>query len=288
MRTKKCPVPGWQAIARVLTLALLALSCPAWAQLPPLMLAGRYHADVDPAGYWVSEKLDGVRALWNGQQLLFRSGNPVAAPAWFVAGLPPEPLDGELWIGRGRFEQLVSAVRTQEPDDAAWRKVKYMVFDLPAHGGTFTERIDAMARIVSGTGLPWLQRVAQHRVADRKALQREFERVVRAGGEGLMLHRDDALRVAGRTDAILKYVPWLDDEARVIAHVQGNGKYAGMLGALLVEAPDGRRFRIGTGFTDAQRREPPPPGTLVTYRYRELTGKGLPRFPSFLRVRDLP
>jgi DNA ligase-1 len=267
---------------------VLALSCPAWAQLPPLMLAGRYHADVDPAQYWVSEKLDGVRALWNGRQLLFRSGKPVNAPAWFVQGLPPEPLDGELWIGRGRFEQLVGTVRTHEPDDAAWREVKYMIFDLPAHPGTFTARVAAMERIVNAVRLPWLRFVEQRRVADREALIRAFDRVVSEGGEGLMLHRADALRVAGRTDAILKYVPWLDAEARVVAHIRGKGKYAHMLGALLVETPDGRRFRSGTGFTDAQRRTPPAPGTQVTYRYRELTRKGLPRFPSFLRVRELP
>jgi DNA ligase-1 len=288
MQTKKRPLSVWQAVARILTVALLALPCFAAAQLPPLMLAGRYQADVDPAGYWVSEKLDGVRALWNGRQLLFRSGRPVGAPAWFVAGLPQEPLDGELWIGRGRFEQLVGTVRTHEPDDAAWREVKYMIFDLPAHPGTFTERIAAMQRTVSAAQLPWVQVVGQHRVADREALRREFDRVVSAGGEGLMLHRANALRVAGRTDAILKYVPWLDDEARVIAHIEGKGKYAGMLGALLVETADGRRFRIGTGFTDAQRRTPPAPGTLLTYRYRELTAKGLPRFPSFLRLRELP
>lgn len=257
---------------------------------PPLavMLAGRYHEGVDPRAYWVSEKLDGVRALWDGSRLRFRSGQEIAAPEWFVAGLPAEALDGELWLGRKRFEELVGIVRTRIPDDAAWREVRYMVFDLPDHPGTFDERVAAMRLKVPQLASPWVQTVVQYRVKDAAALRQRLDAVLAEGGEGLMLHRGDARRIAGRSDALLKYVPWLDDEARVVRWIEGKGKYAGMLGALEVESADGRRFRIGTGFTDAQRRQPPPLGSLVTYRYRELTRKGVPRFPSFVRERLLP
>lgn len=115
-----------------------------------------------------------------------------------------------------------------------------------------------------------------------------FDAVVRGGGEGLMLHRADAPWLFGRGDALVKLKPWQDAEARVVAHVGGRGKYEGMLGALLVETPEGRRFRLGTGFTDAQRRDPPAVGAAVTYRYRGYTSSGLPRFASFMRVRELP
>lgn len=268
----------------------LFLACvgPGWCAPPPLMLAQRYHGDVDPSAYWVSEKLDGVRAHWDGSQLLFRSGEPIVAPAWFVAGLPSSALDGELWIGRGRFEALVGTVRRRTPRDVEWRAVRFMLFDLPRHGGVFTERVKAMRALVGAAGIPWLGAIEQRRVADRDALNRMFREVVDAGGEGLMLHHAEARYVSGRSDALLKYVPWLDDEARVVAYLPGKGRYAGLLGALLVESEDGRRFRLGTGFTDAQRRRPPPVGALVTYRYRELTAKGLPRFPTFLRERLLP
>jgi len=261
---------------------------PAWSAQPDLMLAERYQDAIAPAPYFVSEKLDGVRALWDGEQLRFRSGQPIAAPAWFVAGLPRQALDGELWIGRRRFEELVGIVRTREPDDAAWRQVRYMVFDLPRHPGHFAERVQAMQVLAGEVAPPWLRVVRQQRVADRAALRRLFDEVVGNGGEGLMLHRADALRVAGRSDVLLKHVPWVDDEARVVGHIPGKGKHLGALGALLVETADGRRFRVGTGFSDGQRRHPPEPGTIITYRYRELTRKGLPRFPSFLRVRELP
>lgn len=252
------------------------------------MHAFAYRESVDPQTYWVSEKLDGVRAFWDGKHLQFRSGALIAAPDWFTQGLPAQALDGELWIDRGRFEALISTVRSQRPDDEAWGQVKYMIFDLPGHPEPFSVRVHAMRRIVAKAGVPWLRAVEQKRVPDRKALKQLFRQTVAAGGEGLMLHRADALWAAGRSDALLKYVPWLDAEATVLSHLPGKGRHAGALGALQVQMPDGRTFRIGSGFTDAQRRDPPPPGTVVTYRYRELTAAGLPRFPRFLRVREVP
>ena len=257
---------------------------------PALMLANRWRDGFDPADFWVSEKLDGVRAHWDGRRLRFRSGLPIAAPSWFVAALPPRPLDGELWLGRGRFEELAGRVRREPALDAQWREVRYMVFDLPGDAGTFGERVARMQTLTAEMALraPWLQAVAQFRVRDRAELAASMKQVVAAGGEGLMLHRADALWAAGRSDALLKLTPWLDAEARVVAHVPGKGRLHGQVGALEVEAADGRRFRIGSGLTDSERRQPPRIGAHVTYRYRELTEKGLPRFPTFLRERTLP
>lgn len=257
---------------------------------PALMLAQRWDDALDPARYWVSEKLDGVRAHWDGKRLRFRSGLPIPAPSWFVAALPARPLDGELWLGRGQFEALSGIVRRDSPDDAQWRKVRYMIFDLPGDPGTFSERVQRIDAVIAGQGksAPWLQAVPQFRVRDRTALAARMAAIVQAGGEGLMLHHVDASWVPGRSEALRKLTPWLDAEARVIAHVPGKGRLAGSAGALLVEASDGRRFRIGSGLSDAVRRKPPQIGAMVTYRYRELTGQGLPRFPRFLRERVLP
>ena len=252
------------------------------------MLALRAPADIDPAPYWVSEKLDGVRAVWDGRVLRFRSGREIAAPDWFVAVLPAQPLDGELWLGRGRFDELSGIVRREQPDPAAWQAVRYMVFDLPGAPGAFSERLSRMTHIVGQAGVNWLQVVPQSRLTDRAALGRLFDDVVAGGGEGLMLHRADAHWTAGRSDALFKLTPWLDAEATVLGHLPGRGRHRGRLGALDVRTADGRRFRIGSGFSDAQRAGPPPVGAEVTYRYRELTRSGLPRFPVFLRVRDLP
>lgn len=255
---------------------------------PAAMLAGRWREGLDPAAYWVSEKLDGVRACWDGQRLRFRSGRPIPAPGWFIAALPDVPLDGELWLGRGRFEAVSGLVRRETVDETGWRSVRYMVFDTPGAAGTFDERLTRLRGIVERAGLPWLQVVPQFRVVDAAALAATLDAVLAAGGEGLMLHRADAPWENGRSEALLKLTPFLDAEARVVGHLPGRGKYAGMVGALEAETPDGRRFRIGSGLSDADRRAPPPLGSEVTYRYRELTGGGLPRFPVFVRIRKVP
>ena len=252
---------------------------------PVLLLAHVATSDIDPAPYLISEKFDGVRAYWDGKTLKFRSGNSVSAPAWFLAKLPPQALDGELWLGRGRFDELSGVVRTELANDADWRQIKYLIFELPNAPGTFEKRYVAMHDLVRRLNWPQLQVVEQFRIADRAALRRKLDQMVRDGGEGLMLHRADALYVTGRNDALLKLKPLLDTEAKVIGHIPGKGKFEGMLGSLEVETPEGKRFRIGTGFTDAQRKNPPAIGSTVTYQYRGLTKKGLPRFASFLRIR---
>lgn len=251
-----------------------------------VLLANVYRDAIDPAGYLVSEKFDGVRGVWDGQTLRFRSGRPVPAPAWFTAKLPREPLDGELWLGRGRFDALSGIVRTSPANDEDWRQVRYLVFEMPGASGRFDKRAQRLRALVARTAWPQLQAVDQAPVADRAAMQRRLAQTVAEGGEGLVLHLASAEYSTGRSDVMLKLKPTLDTEATVIGHQPGQGKYAGQLGALQVQAPDGRRFLIGTGLSDAMRRSPPPIGTVITYRYRDLTPGGLPRFASFLRLHD--
>ena len=253
---------------------------------PSLMLAKVYRGDVRLADYWVSEKYDGVRGYWDGQQLLTRGGRHIAAPAWFTAGWPALPLDGELWAGRGRFDAAQSAVARDSPDDDVWRGMRYMVFDLPAHPGPFDERIPALNTLLATLGVAWVRPVVQRKLADRAALQALLKQIVRAGGEGLMLHRGGSLYRGERNDDLLKLKPYEDAEATVVAHLPGKGRHAGALGALLVQTPAGLRFSLGSGFSDAVRRDPPPIGSQVTYRYIGLNTGGVPRFASFLHVRS--
>lgn len=253
---------------------------------PPLALANDYEdADVDLSAYWVSEKYDGVRAYWDGTQLLTRGGNIIHAPAWFTARWPVTPLDGELWAGRGRFEAVTSTVRDFEPDDEAWQNIRFMVFDLPMLGGPFDVRLAQLRALLARAGIDWLQAAPHARATDAAQLQRRLQEITSAGGEGLMLHRGDSLYRAERSDDLLKLKLYQDAEAQVIAHLPGKGKYTGMLGALLVQNAGGVQFRIGTGFTDEMRRRPPPIGSWVTYSYHNVTGRGIPRFARFLRVR---
>lgn len=265
-----------------------ALSAPALATAapPPLLLANDYdEAEVDLSRYWVSEKYDGVRAYWTGKHLVTRAGNTIHAPEWFTRDWPAEPLDGELWAGRGRFEQVTATVRDLEPDEQAWRHIRFMVFDLPEHGGDFSARLQALQSLIASTHIAWLREVTQSRVTDDAALHLQLKAIAAAGGEGLMLHKEDSLYRAERNDDLLKLKPYQDADARVIAHLPGQGKYLGMLGSLLVRTDDGLEFRIGTGFTDEQRRHPPAIGSMVTYSYHSETARGIPRFARFLRMR---
>lgn len=280
-------IPGIPLTRRHLIGAGVAwLAAPRAAQAAPLVLLAREaDTEIDPSGWLVSEKLDGVRALWDGRTLRFRSGREVAAPAWFLERLPRRALDGELWLGRGRFDELSGLVRRATPQDELWREIRYMLFELPAAPGGFAVRAAALERLAGAVGWGQLRAVPQETLPSRAALRDRLDTVVRAGGEGLMLHLADAPWQTGRSPVLLKLKPVQDADAVVIGHVPGRGRHEGRLGALLLRRDDGLVFQLGTGLTDAQRDLPPRIGSVVTYTHRGVTPQGVPRFASFLRVR---
>ena len=256
--------------------------------VPKFMSPQPYHSKavgLQIADYWVSEKLDGVRAIWDGQSLRFKSGRMIPAPAWFVAGFPSQALDGELWLGRQQFEKLSGIVRRQEPNDDEWRLVSFNVFDVPNNDGHFADRLDAIRRLVGQAKIPWLQAVGQFQAADETVLKRHLQAVIAQGGEGLVLHKANSFWMAGRSDDLLKMKPIADAEATIVGYEAGQGRLTGRTGALIVRLENGKKFRIGSGLSDADRQSPPPLGTQITYRYRGLTNSGIPRFATFWRVR---
>jgi len=252
---------------------------------PPVELVDVYHGGVDLSRYWVSEKFDGVRGYWNGHQLLTRGGTVVHVPAWFAKNWPKTSLDGELWVGYGQFSLVSAIVRTADANDPAWHEVTYHVFDLPAHGGDFDVRVPAIRSAVAAIGDPWVVAIRQFHVANETQLYAELKRVVGKGGEGLVLHRGDAVYRAGRGVGLLKLKPYEDAEAQVISIQPGQGRLEGKMGSIEVRTQDGRRFSIGSGFSDENRADPPPVGSWVTYRFNGLTAGGLPRFARFMRRR---
>ena len=251
---------------------------------PSIELLSTAPPDVDPGGYLISEKFDGVRAIWDGRSLRFRSGRPIPAPGWFTEGWPADALDGELWGGRGRFDVTSASVRRSTPDDAEWRALRLMVFDLPGAAGTFAQRAQQIQTLVRSAASNTLVAVDQTELANRAALRSRLDSVVRGGGEGLVLHRADAPWAAGRSTAVLKLKPLQDAEALVLACEAGRGRLAGLMGALRVRNESGIEFRIGSGFTDAQRRHPPAVGSWISYTHRGHTPSGVPRFASYWRV----
>lgn len=253
-------------------------------QAPRLLLANVWNPSIDPTGWWMSEKYDGLRGYWDGRKLWSRNGNPIHAPDYFLAELPRDiALDGELWIGHGQFEETVSIVRSETPDDR-WKNVHFMVFDAPQAPGVFEQRMQFLRAAFPETNR-FVRVVVQKRCTGAAQLLAERDRVVRLSGEGLMLRQPESAYEPGRSPTLLKVKPYDDAEATVIAHEPGKGKFAGKVGSLRVRTDDGREFSIGSGLTDAERESPPPVGTVITYRFHGLTAKGMPRFPSYFRVR---
>ncbi|TMP27257.1 DNA ligase [Pseudoalteromonas rubra] len=271
-------------------LLLLACLCqlqPAYCNpTPAVQLAKVYQAQRPVMHYLVSEKFDGVRAIWNGRQLLTRSGQQIHAPHWFTSALPDMALDGELWAGYENFEFVSAVVRRHQTSDQDWRQVQYLIFDAPDLASPFTQRFQAYSQLINRLAQPHIRAVPQHHFSTKAELDDFFAQVLSRGGEGVMLHERQALHQQGRTSAILKYKPYFDAEAEVIAHLPGKGKYQGMMGAIRVKTPEGKVFKIGSGFTDEQRRNPPPIGSVVTYRFQGVTKFGKPRFARFLRTRQ--
>ncbi len=251
---------------------------------PPILLAHTWDGTMNMAGWWMSEKLDGVRAYWDGEQLLSRQGNVYHAPDWFLSGFPKIPLDGELWLERGEFQRTVSIVRRQDKSDH-WREIRYRVFDAPGLGAGFEERYEQLRAAVSG-GPAYLEVLDQIPCRGNEHLLDELKRVEAMGGEGLMLREPGSRYEVGRSMTLLKVKRFLDQEATVMAHHAGKGKHKGKLGALEVALADGTRFRIGTGFSDRERSCPPAIGSVVTFQYQELSKDGVPRFPAFLRLAE--
>ena len=256
--------------------------------LPAPMLAIAMPDHVDVTGWLVSEKLDGVRARWDGRALWTRAGHRIHAPAWFTRGWPTVPMDGELWLGRGRFDATSGLVRSGDPRDPDWHALRFMAFDLPGDGEGFGQRTRRLAAHVGAARAASLGHIRQRHFATRAALDTHLRTVVAGGGEGLMLQHVLAPYRAGRSDQLFKLKPARDAEARVVGYKPGKGKYEGMVGALLVEDERGRRFALGSGLRDADRRAPPPIGSRVTFRHDGLTAKGTPRFARYLRPRADP
>jgi DNA ligase-1 len=266
--------------------ATIAKTKDAIVTVPKLLLAHPWDSTTDLTGWWMSEKLDGVRAWWDGAgKFLSRQGNIYHAPAWFTAGLPSVPLDGELWLDRKAFQRTVSIVRRHDQSEH-WRQISFVVFDAPAATGSFEARQKSLLEMFNESFLPYARVLEQERCGGIGHLQAELARVESLGGEGLMLRQPGSQYEAGRSSTLLKLKRFHDAEGRVVEHVPGKGRHAGRLGAVVVALPNGLTFSVGTGFTDAQRQSPPPVGSIVTYRYQELTDRGVPRFPSFVRVRS--
>ena len=253
-------------------------------------------------GWLASEKLDGVRAYWDGRNLRSRNGKILAAPEAWSAHFPPFALDGELYTARGEFEKIQSTVMDKTPNVTAWSEVKFYVFDVPEAVGGLLERLSELEKFIlqnpqAGQNLKIIKQV---KVKDNAEFEAFVKHIVAKGGEGAVVREPNVPYERKRSKNALKYKKFKDAECEVTAINAGAGKYAGLMGSVTCKAigneglnpgsgekaKDGVKFKVGSGFSDRDRANPPKIGSIITYKYQNLTAKGLPRFPVFLRVRE--
>ena len=272
----------------MLLLAVLLVPSLLYAKqaLPQLALAKHFKDSLMIHPYWVSEKLDGIRCYWDGQQLQTRSGRAIHAPIWFLKNFPTQAMDGELWIKRGAYQLLTKTVLDKTPDQKMWRQVTFQAFDLPHSEKSFEDRQQRLKSIISNSKVSHLHWVKQQKMTELHVIKAHLELVSQGGGEGLMLRSPASLYAAGRSNELLKMKLRQDAEATVIAYQAGRGKFENMMGAIWVEMPNGQLFKIGTGFSNQEREIPPAIGSEITYSYQGYTEKGLPRFASYLRPKQ--
>ena len=241
-------------------------------------------------GWRIEEKFDGVRARWHEGKFFSRSMKPFPVPEAicmeFMMQYGDLPLDGEFSIGRGRFQKTVSVVRNSHSTLLDWSQVEYNVFDYYAEDRAYEDRIEYLEGIFINHPMVRITKALGY----VKSLEdiHAAHRVMKAnGGEGLILRNPEALYKLGRSWDLLKVKSFLDMEVLVVGHTEGEGKHDGRLGALVVTNPsNGTTFKVGTGFSDADRINPPQIGEWATIEFFEFTDDGIPRFPTFKGVRN--
>lgn len=247
-----------------------------------LMLPQVYEGGLELSEWLMSEKLDGVRAYWDGKELLSKNGAPFHPPASFTENFPDFAVEGELWGGRNTFESTVSIVSRKEPH-VGWHALKFGIFDVSAATGGFEARLARAKSWFSQHPAKFAFIIEHKSIGSEENLQAELRMIEAAGGEGIILRKSGSGYRPGRSNDVQKMKSYDDMEAVVVSHLGGEGRNAGRMGALLVEIPGGDiRFKIGTGFSDEVRKNPPPVGTVITFKYYGFYASGLPRFPSYL------
>lgn len=260
---------------------------------------GSWYSEVDAKNWWVSEKLDGVRAYWDPEKKVIysRNGKPYSVPEWFTKNLPNEFLDGELWHGRQEFQKTSGIVRHKTPNNEDWKEITYKVFDLPKSPEVFEKRLEKLEILLKD--IPQVQLVKHWKCFSNEDLFKDLEKYEDLGAEGLMLRQPGSKYEGKRSKTLLKIKSFYDSEAEVLTHETGNGRLSNVCAKMLVRSlkeiknnrftmPAGIEFRVGSGMTDEQRADPPPIGSIITYRFIEMTTSKIPtpRFATFVGVRD--
>lgn len=268
---------------RLLLALLLCLFCNA-RELWLLQNFDLKAFEKNPHAYLYSEKLDGIRAYWDGEALYSRGGKKLNPPSFFTQNFPPFAIEGELWSKRGEFEGIASIVKSSK-NPKNWEKLKFYIFEVPNQKGGILQRLEVLESYLSTHPAPFIQIIPQLQVSDSKELMQKLDEITKLGGEGLVLRDKNEPYYTGRSQKAMKLKAYLDRECKIISYTQGEGKFANQVGSIICQDED-KSFKIGSGMSEDFRKNPPKLGTIITYKYFGLTKKGLPKFPTFLRIRE--
>ncbi|MFT7004970.1 MAG: DNA ligase-1 [Sulfurimonas sp.] len=257
---------------------LILLSTLLFANKPELFLLNNYTQDTNVTSWYMSEKLDGVRAYWDGEKLISRGGKVFAVPSFFTKAFPKHKLDGELWSKRGDFSNISSITNKKKPHDG-WKILTYNIFEVPQAQGNLLQRLENVKTT------QYIKVIKQIKVKNKKHLDEFLKSVEKKGGEGVVV-RDGSLNYyTGRDNNSLKVKSYVDEECEIVAYNKGKGKYENAVGSLSCKMKNGKVIKIGSGLSNQQRNNPPKIGAIITFKYYGLTSKGNPRFPVFLHER---
>lgn len=275
-------------IHSITIITLLFLTSPVSAIENSEMMLPKTYEKQELINWMWSEKLDGIRGRWTGKEMLTKGGNKINIPSYFLNNFPPFPLDGEIWGGRQTFEKTSSIVATSS-HDKGWDKLQYGIFDAPEQGIIIENRLEKAKMWFATHPSEYAFIIPQHRLSSKEELAEKLNEIERLGGEGIIVVKRGSMYTNGRSVDILKVKNFEDAEAIVIGYTPGKGKHQGKMGSLIVELVKDRKivFKIGTGFSDAVRKTPPPVGAMITFKYTGKYVSGKPKFPSFIRVRNV-
>lgn len=237
-----------------------------------------------PQSFVYSEKLDGVRAFWDGKNLYSKGGKLLTPPSFFTQNFPPFAIEGELWSKRGDFENIVSILKSTKKKEK-WRELKFYIFEVPNQQGGILKRLEVLEAYLASQPAPFISIIPQLPLNTLQALQDALSAITQVGGEGVVVREKDAPYYTGRNKKAMKLKLYEDRECKITSYVQGKGKFENLVGSIICLDGD-VEFKIGSGMSEDFRKNPPKVGTIITYKYFGLNKNKLPKFPVFLRIRS--
>lgn len=260
---------------------IIFLTLPIFAQD---MLLLSVYKNQDISGFVMSEKLDGVRGYWDSKKLLSRQGKQILAPDFWTQNFPPFAIDGELYTKRDDFENIASIINSSKKRDD-WRNIKLYVFDVPDANGTLIERLEVLQNFLDSNPNEFIKIIPQIKISSKEQMEEFFTNIVQNGGEGVVLRDPNLPYEAKRSTQALKYKKQNEANCKVIKINQGKGRYKDLMGSVDCEMLNGIKLKIGSGFSDKNRANPPKIGEVITFKYEQLNKNGVPKFARYLRVR---